>query len=849
MHCRCTGRCGVDLHEGGDVSPSAARKGVFTPARSATPTVVQGSVDHGNDAGADTNKKLKNALESLPHPNDMIFGRKTAKAMPAEVPMTPMHMVHPNNPAGNGRIVDAGNGALHRLRGEVTSNRAAGRTNPAAADTGSNALQSGTTSKTSSSKVSKAGAKDTFSDTSEDDEDSKATAKRSPRHSKSHHSKASSRSESLTVDTTATTSSSKHSTSKKMQASRSMSSKVSSDEESDREQTQASTKEALFTPTPTLGTFNQPKTRRVPDEDTKARSKRSNTKQHYDEDSSSESDEADVERKEQERKTQAKAERERLRLKEEERQAAKEEKRQREHEQELQREKEARKREKEEKREKEKRKREKEEKRALAAAAVVEAKRREKEGQQKKAKQVLDEGDDSEGQSDDSSSEDQKPVVKKKASKKERANGKKSKAVAKADVNSDIEKNEDEDDEESDKAASVPPLRPEVHMKKRMMAASASIDATSLGSFEPTVYGAAGGPQHPTMLAAATVPNSTHKPESKRERIKMALAEKLAEGLEKHMARTAARQHSTPANHHSPTEMHTAQPTVTPLPPVQTQLTSTVVPSSMNAIAKLVVRHSTHQPNTLHFLDMSRFDDAGGPLIAFRLEGSSPAAAQDNATAHGGHGHRGKPLPNKDWLHDSLHNGTKLQGNLRLSVGRDGPALFDILVRRRAVDKYTIQGMPGVEHASSLAKFNDAPHWGDREDYRHLFCQSPGGHAYKWFIDDPDKLMRMLGRGEKDYGHVYVEARSTVATGGGGGHGRRRATMVKETTLIFLPGIEAGGNTKSEKTRFIENGFACATWWCARQTYDEGQMAAAHAEVEMIENIEKAFEVDLLAGA
>lgn len=97
--------------------------------------------------------------------------------------------------------------------------------------------------------------------------------------------------------------------------------------------------------------------------------------------------------------------------------------------------------------------------------------------------------------------------------------------------------------------------------------------------------------------------------------------------------------------------------------------------------------------------------------------------------------------------------------------------------------------------------------------------------------------MRLFGRGESDYGHAYAEARITTLPVSK----KRRSS--KEATLFFF-----GGGENEDKDD-MDAAYLCATWWCARQTYDEGQVAAAHAEIEMIENIEKAFEVDLLAGA
>lgn len=61
----------------------------------------------------------------------------------------------------------------------------------------------------------------------------------------------------------------------------------------------------------------------------------------------------------------------------------------------------------------------------------------------------------------------------------------------------------------------------------------------------------------------------------------------------------------------------------------------------------------------------------------------------------------------KDWLVDCHENGTKVHGKLLLGQGRHGAALFAIDVKRRTVDKFVIQGT-----ACHLSKFSDALHWG-----------------------------------------------------------------------------------------------------------------------------------------
>lgn len=105
--------------------------------------------------------------------------------------------------------------------------------------------------------------------------------------------------------------------------------------------------------------------------------------------------------------------------------------------------------------------------------------------------------------------------------------------------------------------------------------------------------------------------------------------------------------------------------------------------------------------------------------------------------------------------------------------------------------------------------------------------------------------MRLYGRGEKDYGKLYAEARMQRADA-------KKNRGAKETQLFFYdpnhPDQPTNQSDQSEASK-IDFAFLCASWWCARQTFDESRLVEAHAEVELIETIEKAFEVDLLAGA
>ena len=105
--------------------------------------------------------------------------------------------------------------------------------------------------------------------------------------------------------------------------------------------------------------------------------------------------------------------------------------------------------------------------------------------------------------------------------------------------------------------------------------------------------------------------------------------------------------------------------------------------------------------------------------------------------------------------------------------------------------------------------------------------------------------MRLYGRGEKDYGKVYAEARTQRMD-------HRKHRTPKDTQIYFFdPNRDPYyPDTAGEASELdIDFAFLCASWWCARQTFDESRVVEAHAEVELIENIEKAFEVDLLAGA
>jgi hypothetical protein len=113
--------------------------------------------------------------------------------------------------------------------------------------------------------------------------------------------------------------------------------------------------------------------------------------------------------------------------------------------------------------------------------------------------------------------------------------------------------------------------------------------------------------------------------------------------------------------------------------------------------------------------------------------------------------------------------------------------------------------------------------------------------------------MRLYGRGKEDYGNLYAEARmqkadSKKSRGGKGGG--------KEVQIFFYDPSHPDQPRQMKKEQEgdrdgsgLDFAFMCASWWCARQTFDESKLVEAHAEVELIENIEKAFEVDLLAGA
>lgn len=114
------------------------------------------------------------------------------------------------------------------------------------------------------------------------------------------------------------------------------------------------------------------------------------------------------------------------------------------------------------------------------------------------------------------------------------------------------------------------------------------------------------------------------------------------------------------------------------------------------------------------------------------------------------------------------------------------------------------------------------------------------------------KLMRLYGRGEKDYGNLYAEARMQKTDGK-----KNRGRGGKEVQIFFYDPshpdqprrMQQQQEGSNETTGDLDFAFMCASWWCARQTFDESRLVEAHAEVELIENIEKAFEVDLLAGA
>ena len=111
--------------------------------------------------------------------------------------------------------------------------------------------------------------------------------------------------------------------------------------------------------------------------------------------------------------------------------------------------------------------------------------------------------------------------------------------------------------------------------------------------------------------------------------------------------------------------------------------------------------------------------------------------------------------------------------------------------------------------------------------------------------------MRLYGRGSDDYDVVYAEARMHRGEG-------KKNRGAKEVQLVFFDPNDPnqprrGSSSRKEGGKIdeaeIDIAHLCATWWCARQTLDESRLVEAHAEVAFIENIEKAFEVDLLAGA
>lgn len=113
--------------------------------------------------------------------------------------------------------------------------------------------------------------------------------------------------------------------------------------------------------------------------------------------------------------------------------------------------------------------------------------------------------------------------------------------------------------------------------------------------------------------------------------------------------------------------------------------------------------------------------------------------------------------------------------------------------------------------------------------------------------------MRLYGRGEKDYGKLYAEARMQRSDS-------KKQRGAKEVQIFFYDpnhpdqptrrtSDKVDGKLANDGEVNLDFAFMCATWWCARQTFDESKLVEAHAEVELIENIEKVFEVDLLAGA
>ena len=65
------------------------------------------------------------------------------------------------------------------------------------------------------------------------------------------------------------------------------------------------------------------------------------------------------------------------------------------------------------------------------------------------------------------------------------------------------------------------------------------------------------------------------------------------------------------------------------------------------------------------------------------------------------------------------------------------PLLFHVDVKRRKVDKFVITGTQ--DHAP---RFKNTCHYGEHDDYRHVYFETPDGRTLKWHLAERELAMK-----------------------------------------------------------------------------------------------------------
>lgn len=255
---------------------------------------------------------------------------------------------------------------------------------------------------------------------------------------------------------------------------------------------------------------------------------------------------------------------------------------------------------------------------------------------------------------------------------------------------------------------------------------------------------------------------------------------------------------------------------------------------SLYAVRKFTVHHAAHHPNTLHFVDWSKGTASGEPRVTYRI--AANAYQEHRLCTH-------QKTSANDWLIDSHENGSKFRENIFLGDGRNGPALYEVVVKKGKIDKFAIRSTQ-----STLPLFHDSLLYERHENTLRVFCKIPTGRKFMWQKRDREDVMRLYGGNKNDQGKVYGEARTQSRP-----YSSPDSVVLtkKETQIFFYNPLETRSHPafNSSVDQDMDYGYLCATWWCARQIFDEASLAAAHAEAELIENIERGtFEMDLLGG-